>query len=94
MGVTSLSMNRCDAAIHLGTLSAELNDRIIGQLTLDWRVVDVHLQRVLMTALTGAAPRLKPAWLARLLEAQHPDGGWGGFYSIVPLAFGYWYGVT
>ena len=57
--------------------------------TWDFRgVVDSYLQKILMLAESGAAERIKPIWLKRVINAQRIDGGWDDFDEIFPLNSG------
>ena len=54
----------------------QLQDRVVDELSLDFVVRDEHIQRVLTLYWTGAADRVKPVWLNRMLRAQRRDGAW------------------
>ncbi len=90
MGMLLLRNARCgdpetrDATIEI------LQERILSQLTWDPRIVDVTMQRVLMLVDSGAAERVKPVWLHRLIDAQQQDGGWSPFMPLLPLGGGKW----
>lgn len=64
---------------------AVLRDRVLTQLTWDFRVVDVYMQRVLMLVDTGAIDQVKPVWIRRVVDAQDNEGGWSGFQPLVPM---------
>ncbi len=76
MGFMLMQQRQCGDTAHVATMTRQLQDRIVDELALDFVVRDVHLQRVLMLYWTGAAERVKPVWLNRVLRAQRPDGGW------------------
>lgn len=88
MAFRFMQQNQCGDPRSTQIAVAQLQGRIVRQLTWDPRVVDVYLQRVLMLVETGAVSRVKPIWLQQLLDAQHPDGGWGGFDPYLPLPTG------
>jgi len=85
MGIRLMQRIECGSAPELAATVSALQDRIVRQLTFDPRVVDIYLQRVLMLTESGASDRVKPVWLARVLEAQLADGGWSGFQPLIPL---------
>lgn len=85
MGARMMLERGCGEPQAVSALISTLQDKVVGQLTWDPRVVDVYLQRVLMLADTGAMARIKPIWLRRILDAQRPDGGWGQMQALVPL---------
>ncbi|MGD8843757.1 MAG: hypothetical protein PVJ83_09815, partial [Gammaproteobacteria bacterium] len=70
-----------------------LQKRLHTQLSLDPRVVDVYMQRVLMLVESGAAASVKPVWLQRLIDAQQPDGGWSSFMPLIPVGGGRYIGT-
>lgn len=83
MGFRFMQINQCgDSEATRASVSA-LQSRIVAQLTWDPRVVDVYVQRVLMLIESGAADRVKPVWLRRVLDAQRPDGGWAGVDPLI-----------
>lgn len=71
-----------------------LQARIAAQLTLDPRVVDVYLQRVLMLEESGAGKRIKPRWLERALTAQLEDGSWTAFQPLLSVGGGRYLGFN
>ncbi len=76
-----------DAAATERTI-AELQQRVVRQLTWDPRLVDVYLQRVLTLVESGRADAVKPVWLQRVLDAQRADGGWSNTQPLLTLPFG------
>lgn len=88
MGLRFLQRRQCGDQGKVAGAIARLQDRLVGQLTWDVRVVDVYLQRVLMLVDSGARARVKPVWLQRVVDAQLPDGGWGGLDPILALGLG------
>ena len=92
MGIRLLQDRDCADAAQLSNTAERLQQRIQRQLTWDPRVVDVYLQRVLMLAESGAIDTIKPAWLQNVMDAQQPDGGWGGFDPRVPVGGGHYLG--
>jgi len=85
MGMRFRQRRGCSDQAAVGAVVAHLHDRIVGQLTWDPRVLDVYLQRVLMLVESGAAARVKPVWLRRVVAAQRPDGGWSAYQPILHL---------
>lgn len=88
MGLRFMQNSRCGDAAATQAAIAALQTRIVRLLTWDPRVVDVYMRRVLMLAESGRPEAIKPIWLARLLEAQRPDGGWSGTEPLLPLPQG------
>lgn len=85
MGFRFMQRSGCGDPAATSAAVAELQTRIVRQLTWDPRVVDVYLQRVLMLVESGAAERVKPIWLRRVLAAQRTDGGWAGIDPLLEL---------
>lgn len=86
MGVHFMQQRRCEDDIRTGTLIRALQDKIVVEATWDFRgVVDSYIQKILMLAESGAAERIKPIWLKRVINAQRGDGGWDDFDEIVRL---------
>lgn len=88
MGVYFLERQACNNGQDMAAVMSLLQQDIVRQLTLDVRVVDVYVQRVLMLAVTGARDKIKPVWVQRVLDHQLADGGWSGFAPLVPVANG------
>lgn len=85
MGIHFMRQRACQGANHTAALFQALQDRIVLEATWDFRLVDPYVQKVLMLAESGAADRIKPRWLRRILDAQRPDGGWDDFEVLVSL---------
>lgn len=88
MGVYFLERQACNNGQDMAAVMSGLQQDIVRQLTLDVRVVDVYVQRVLMLAVTGARDKIKPVWIQRVLDHQLADGGWSGFVPLMPLGNG------
>lgn len=88
LGVRFLLQQGCGDAGELTRLVLRLQDRIVTELTWDPRVVDAYLLRVLALAESGAIGRVRPAWIRRILDAQHADGGWGDVDPVLYLPHG------
>lgn len=88
MGMRFMQERDCGEKADVDRVVRSLQDRIVRQLTWDPRPVDVYLQRVLMLTESGQPERVKPVWLQRVLEIQRDDGGWSGFYPLLPLGQG------
>jgi hypothetical protein len=84
MGIHFLQQN-CGLLQNVEQVSRDLQQSIVTQLTWDFRVVDVYLQRVLMLLVTDGSELLRPVWLQRVLQHQLADGGWAGEVPIVSL---------
>lgn len=94
MGLRFMQRNHCGNEAEVQQVIAQLQDKIVTQLTWDPRVVDVYLQRVLMLVDSGARARIKPVWLHQVLEAQMEDGGWGGMQPLLPVGSGNYVGFN
>lgn len=86
MGINFLATKHCGLLPHIDEVVRSLQNDIKLQLTLDIRVVDVYLQRVLMLLITGAEQEVKAVWIQQVLDHQLADGGWGDFDSLVPIS--------
>lgn len=86
MGINFLYTNKCGLLPDIDEVIQSLQQDIVTQLSWDFRVVDVYLQRVMMLLITGAESSVKPVWIERVLEQQLPDGGWGGFVSLIDIS--------
>ena len=64
------------AADEARALMPHLAERIAQEASLDFRVTDLYLQRIICLLLAGRADLVKPRWVERVLEAQQEDGGW------------------
>lgn len=76
VGIMLMQQRACGDPALVAAMTRELQDRIVGEMSLDVVMRDEYLQRVLMLYWTGAPERVKPVWLNRVLRAQRPDGGW------------------
>ena len=76
MGLRFMQRYQCgyDDKVNAGIQS--LQDKIVSELTWDFRVADAYLQRITMLVDSGAFNRIKPVWLKRILDAQNSDGSW------------------
>ena len=81
MAVRYLNKKQCG---DFSALSTQLLDIIEQEITLDFRVTDSYLQRALM--LTDSARNIKPIWLAKIINAQRPDGGWADFHPLIKIS--------
>jgi hypothetical protein len=94
MGIRLAQRSRClDPQVAQQLVSA-LQEKIVKQLVWDPRVVDVYIQRVTMLAESGAANKIKPVWLRRVLDAQLTDGGWDSFHILFPVNHTQYIGIT
>lgn len=94
LGITFAITNRCGDVSRLESIAQSLQQDILVQLTLDPRLVDVFLQRLLMLSETGQTHSLKPMWIRRALHAQRPDGGWSDMQPLLPLGGGRYLGLV
>lgn len=86
MGIRFMHQRRCENSIQTTALIRTLQDKIVVEATWDFRgVVDSYIQKILMLAESGAAERIKPIWVKRVIDAQRSDGGWDDFDEIFPL---------
>lgn len=85
MGFRFMRHRGCGDTREVERRMAVLRDRVLTQLTWDFRVVDVYIQRVLMLVDTGAIDQIKPVWIRRVVNAQGNEGGWSGFQPLLPL---------
>lgn len=88
MGFYFMHHRGCGDAKEIESSLAVLRSRVLTQLTWDFRLVDVYIQRVLMLVDTGAIDQVKPVWIRRVVDAQDNEGGWSGFQPLVPLGGG------
>lgn len=77
-----------DDSIH------ELQISISRQLRFDPRLIDLYIQRALTLVESGAADRLNPRWLERIIAAQLPDGSWDDLDPILFLGDDRYFGFT
>lgn len=94
MGFLFMRRSGCGNAESNGASILGLQEKLVTQLTYDFRVVDVYLQRVLMLEESGAHEIIKPIWIARVISAQNEDGGWSGFSPLTPIGNGYYFGYS
>lgn len=85
MGVRFMQEHRCQSDEKTKQLTGTLVEQVVDSTRLDFRVVDFYIQRLLMLAESGAASRIEPRWLIRVLDAQRPDGGWDDFDRLIGL---------
>ena len=86
MGFRFLQRRQCGNQKDTSEAINSLQNRLVSQLSWDFRLVDVYLQRVLMLVDSGAHERVKPIWIKRVLSEQNSDGGWSGFEPLIPLS--------
>ncbi len=79
---------QCEAGPELDATVEELLRRIARWQTLDPRIVDVYLQRLMVLLEAGATEQVKPVWIRAALDAQREDGGWGNLHPLLPLPDG------
>lgn len=74
MGFRFMQRTGCNDEAWVAGPVDRLSALIKWQSRLDFRVVDVYLQRVLMQLGSGYPRRVNPRWVVRILEAQLADG--------------------
>lgn len=94
MGFRFMQRKGCHDDISLSKKISTVQTYIQHQLFIDFRVVDVYIQRILMLADSGASDRIKPVWIRRVMNAQLNDGGWTDFQGTIPLGNERWFGFT
>jgi len=94
MGYRFMQRSQCFRVPEIERKVAVLQESIVDQLTWDPRVVDVYIQRVLMLTESGAAARVKPRWVQRVLDAQLADGSWSSLQPLVPVGGGRYFGFV
>jgi hypothetical protein len=85
MGLRFMQRYQCGYEDKVRATSKLLYERLLTELTLDFRVTDAYIQRVLMLVDGGKLSEVKPVWIRRILDAQRDDGGWGDQYVILSL---------
>lgn len=83
----------CEDAGDHDELLRKLQFKMRYLLTLDPVAGDVYIQRVMMLVMTGARDQVKPVWFRRILDAQHSDGGWLSYQSMMQLTPGFRLGM-
>lgn len=88
MGLNFRIQRQCGNSAELKAQMKQLQEKVVWQLRLDPRVVDVYLQRVMMLLDTGAGTAVNPRWVQRVLDAQLDDGGWARIDPLFPVGGG------
>ena len=94
IGMRLMQARDCGDRQEVQRTIAVLQGKVRRQLTWDTRVVDVYLQRVWVLIESGAADKVKPVWVRRVLEAQLPDGGWADAEPLINLPGDAQFGFT
>lgn len=94
MGLRFMLTRACGKPAVIQHTITALQDRLVSQLAWDIRIVDVFIQRLVMLVESGAGERVRLNWLHRFMQAQLPDGGWGGFHAVLRLPSGYALGFS
>lgn len=92
VGYMFMREHHCEDPHQVDAQIARLQDRIVSELHVDFRLLDPYVQRVLMLYWTHAGQRVDPVWLRRVLDAQQPDGGWADQQDITTASSGWWMG--
>lgn len=85
MGLRFMQRENCGDPAVVSKNIAVLSDYIRYQLMVDFRVVDVYLQRVLMLLDSGNRKKINKRWIYRAVKAQLANGGWSGFQPLIPI---------
>lgn len=85
MALRFMQRENCGDPAMVSETVEVLSDYIRYQLIVDFRVVDVYLQRVLMLVDSGNLEKINHRWIYRVANAQLADGGWSGFQPLIPL---------
>lgn len=93
MGFLYMKKSGCENPAQVQHLIDQLAQDIQGQLTLDFRSIDVYLQRVLVLLQSGHNDKINPRWIARVLEAQNTDGGWDDFQPLIKIGNQRYFGL-
>lgn len=67
----------CPLAIDAEALQRSLAGRLLGELALETRYSETHLERLATLGQLGSADRFEPEWLRTILRARSPAGCWG-----------------
>jgi hypothetical protein len=94
MGYRFMQRTQCNDLTDLTDRIDTVSNYIRYQSMLDFRVVDVYLQRVLMQYDSGYTDRVNPRWVKRILAHQRDDGGWADFETLIPLPGDYALGFS
>jgi len=89
MGLRFMQRNQCGYDEVVNETLAQLKEILISELTWDFRVGDVYIQRVLMMLDLSGYSELKPIWIKNILREQNTDGGWDDFDPIIYLGNDY-----
>lgn len=84
MAYLMLQDAQCKLIENLDSKIETLTGIIVTHQKLDFRVVDVYLQRVMTLIMAGATEQLDKRWVRRVLDQQNDDGGWSNFQALVP----------
>lgn len=85
MSLRFMQRYQCDMKDKVEKTLPQLQEKVISELTWDFRVTDAYIQRVTMLIDSGAIDKVKPVWIKRILDAQNPDGSWDDLYPLLTL---------
>lgn len=85
---------RCLEPAHITRLIDDVSPLLKLQMWLDFRVVDVYLQRVLVMLDTDQHHKVRQRWIHRILKAQLTGGGWADFSPILSVGNNKYIGFT
>jgi len=89
MGLRFMQRYRCGYDEIVNETIIKLQEILVSELTWDFRVGDIYIQRVLMMLDLGAYSEIKPIWVENILSAQNDDGGWDDLDPIIFLGNDY-----
>ncbi len=85
MGFRFMQRKGCIEVEGFAEKTAKISKYIMIQSAIDFRVVDVYIQRVLMLLESNNADKVNPRWIKRIIMHQRDDGGWGDFEPLIPF---------
>lgn len=94
MGLRFMQRAGCGDAVKVESAIASLSDDIRYQSIIDFRLLDVYLQRVLMQLDTGNRDKINDRWIYRIIHSQLDDGGWDDFQPLLPVGNKRYLGLT
>jgi len=94
MGLRFMQRNQCGYDEVVNRTISKLKEILISELTWDFRVGDIYIQRVLMMLDLSVYSEVKPIWIKNILSAQNGDGGWDDLDPIIYLGNDYFLGYS
>lgn len=94
MGMLYAQNTQCKEPSNTQEKIQSLAKQIKLQSIIDFRVVNVYLQRQLVLLQTGNYDKINQRWIKRILDNQGKDGGWNGFEPLIPVGNDKYIGFT